>query len=62
MKIWIKYLIGIALGLASALILPFDSLQGVSILNFITEIFVRLGRKTLWLAANKNIFVLVDDF
>lgn len=47
MKIWIKYLIGIALGLASALILPFDSLQGVSILNFITEIFVRLGRYIL---------------
>lgn len=47
MKIWIKYLIGIALGLAAALILPLDSLQGASVLAFITEIVIRIGRYTL---------------
>lgn len=47
MKIWVKYVIGIALGLAAALILPLDSLQGVYLLNFITEIFVRIGRYIL---------------
>lgn len=46
-KIWIKYLIGIALGLASALILPLDSIHGASILAFITEIVIRIGRFTL---------------
>lgn len=47
MKIWVKYLIGIALGLAAAFILPLDSLAGASILSFITEIVIRIGRYTL---------------
>lgn len=47
MKIWIKYLIGIALGLASAFILPLDSIHGASIIAFITEIVIRIGRFTL---------------
>lgn len=47
MKIWIKYLIGIVLGLASAFILPLDSLQGSAILAFITEVVIRIGRYTL---------------
>lgn len=47
MKIWIRYLIGIALGFVAALILPFDSLQWTSGLSFITEIIVRIGRYTL---------------
>ncbi|MBQ0002929.1 MAG: dicarboxylate/amino acid:cation symporter [Treponema sp.] len=47
MKIWIKYLIGIALGLASAFILPLDSIHGASIIAFITEIIIRIGRFTL---------------
>ncbi len=47
MKLWLKYLIGAALGLAAALILPFDSLQGAAALSFITEIIVRIGRYSL---------------
>lgn len=47
MKIWIKYLIGIALGAAAALILPFDNLQWNATLSFITEIIVRIGRYSL---------------
>lgn len=42
-----KYLIGIALGLASALILPLDSQLGSSILAFVTEIVIRIGRYTI---------------
>jgi len=40
-------LIGAALGLAAALILPLDSLQGAAALSFITDIIVRIGRYTL---------------
>jgi len=47
MKLWLKYLIGAALGLAAALILPLDSLQGAAALSFITDIIVRIGRYTL---------------
>ncbi len=47
MKIWIKYLIGIALGVAAALILPFDDLRWSATLSFITEIIVRIGRYSL---------------
>lgn len=47
MKLWIKYLIGIALGLACAFILPLNTLQGTAVLSFVTEIIVRLGRYTL---------------
>ncbi|MCQ2611086.1 MAG: cation:dicarboxylase symporter family transporter [Treponema sp.] len=47
MKIWIKYLIGIALGLAAAFILPLDSLKGAAVLSFITEIVIRIGRYML---------------
>ena len=47
MKLWLKYLIGAALGFAAALILPLDSLQGAAALSFITDIIVRIGRYTL---------------
>lgn len=47
MKIWIKYLIGIVLGVFSAFILPFGSLQGASTLSFVTEFVIRIGRYTL---------------
>lgn len=47
MKIWMKYLIGIALGMIAALILPFDNLQWNATLSFITEIIVRAGRYSL---------------
>ena len=47
MKLWLKYLIGVALGMAAALILPFDSLQEAAVLSFITDIIVRVGRYAL---------------
>jgi len=47
MKVWLKYLIGIAIGIAAAFILPFNSQQSHDILNFIVELVVRFGRFTL---------------
>ena len=47
MKIWLKYLIGVILGVCSALILPLDSLHGATLLSFITEIVIRVGRYAL---------------
>lgn len=44
MKIWIKYLIGIALGLLLAMILPATSIKAGEILSFLTELFIRIGR------------------
>src|SRR5574344_297419 len=47
MKLWIKYLLGIALGIAAAFILPFDSPSAASFLAAVTELAVRFGRYTL---------------
>ena len=47
MKLWLKYLIGAALGMAAALILPFDSLQEEAVLSFIIDLVVRIGRYAL---------------
>ena len=47
MKLWLKYLIGAALGFAAALILPFDSLQETAVLSFLTDLIVRIGRYAL---------------
>ena len=44
MKVWIKYLIGIALGLITALLIPADSVTAQSVITFLTELFVRFGR------------------
>ena len=47
MKIWLKYLIGIAIGLLSAIIIPADSAQSLSVLDFIVDLVLRFGRYTL---------------
>ena len=47
MKLWLKYLIGMAIGILSAFLLPFGSAQADSVLNFIVEIVTRFGRYTL---------------
>ncbi len=47
MKLWLKYLIGAALGLAAALILPLDSLRAQAALSFITDLIIRIGRYSL---------------
>lgn len=44
MKLWLKYLIGIVLGVILALIIPADSSSAASAVAFITEIMVRFGR------------------
>lgn len=44
MKVWIKYLIGIALGVLTAIILPVESATGSSIVAFLTDLFIRFGR------------------
>lgn len=44
MKIWIKYLIAIALGIISTFALPLDSVQAQSTLDFIVNLVVRFGR------------------
>ncbi len=43
MKVWIKYLIGIALGVITALVLPVDNPTGAAILSLITDFVVRFG-------------------
>lgn len=44
MKVWIKYLIGVAIGILTAILLPVDSVNGAAVLSFLTELFVRFGR------------------
>lgn len=44
MKIWLKYLIGIALGIISAFVIPVDSPTAQSVLNFISDLVIRFGR------------------
>ena len=44
MKVWIKYLIGVAIGLACALILPVENSFVSRAVSFALEIFIRFGR------------------
>lgn len=44
MKVWIKYLIGVALGIAAAFILPAENVAFANFLSFLTELFIRFGR------------------
>ncbi|MDE6349764.1 MAG: dicarboxylate/amino acid:cation symporter, partial [Treponemataceae bacterium] len=47
MKVWIKYVIGIVLGIAAALLLPTDVPAVSTAIVTIQEFFVRFGRYTL---------------
>lgn len=47
MKVWMKYIIGVAIGIAAALILPVNSVQGHAVLEFISNIAIRFGRYML---------------
>ena len=47
MKIWLKFLIGIILGILAAFILPVSSPQASAVLDFITQIVIRFGRYTI---------------
>ena len=44
MKVWIKYLIGIALGIIAAFILPTENAAVVEFFEFLTSLFIRFGR------------------
>lgn len=44
MKVWIKYLIGLALGLLAAFILPTENAAFANAIAFLTELFIRIGR------------------
>ncbi len=43
MKVWVKYLIGVALGVLAALILPGNAAMSNAV-AFLTELFIRIGR------------------
>ncbi len=47
MRIWLKYLIGIIIGLISAVIAPPTNAQSFSTLDFLVELVVRFGRYIL---------------
>ncbi len=44
MKVWIKYLLGIVLGVVAAFILPLNNAVVVDILAFLSDLFIRFGR------------------
>lgn len=47
MKIWLKYLLGIALGVILALLIPITSVNGRDILDFLADLILRFGRYAL---------------
>ena len=47
MRIWLKYLLGIALGVAFAVLLPPSGDQSQAVLDFVISIVVRFGRYTI---------------
>jgi Na+/H+-dicarboxylate symporter len=47
MRIWLKYLIGIALGIVASFILPLSGVQAQSVMDFIVDLVLRFGRYTL---------------
>lgn len=44
MKVWIKYLLGIALGIVASFLLPFDNIKVKEAFVFLTDLFIRIGR------------------
>lgn len=44
MKLWMKYLIGAGLGFICAFVFRFDSSVSIDFLEFIAELFIRIGR------------------
>lgn len=44
MKVWIKYLLGIALGIIASFILPFDNVKVTDFIVFLADLFIRIGR------------------
>ena len=44
MKVWIKYIIGVALGVLAAFILPYGNAVCMNAVSFLMELFIRIGR------------------
>ena len=44
MKLWIKYLLAILLGILAAIVLPMNNTAFAGFISFVTELFVRFGR------------------
>ena len=44
MKVWIKYLIGVALGVLAAFLLPTDNTAFLAFISFLSDLFIRMGR------------------
>lgn len=44
MKVWVKYLIGVALGILAAFVLPTENATCLSVLSFLSELFIKIGR------------------
>lgn len=44
MKLWLKYLIGILIGVLAAVLLPLNTSTGTATLQFLSELFIRFGR------------------
>lgn len=44
MKVWIKYLLGVAIGVLAAFILPMDNPACANVISFLTDLFIRVGR------------------
>jgi len=44
MKVWIKYLIGITIGVAASFLIPVNTAQAQSLLDFIADLSIRFGR------------------
>ena len=44
MKVWVKYLLGVLLGVAAVFLLPTDNVACVNFLSFLSELFIRVGR------------------
>ena len=47
MRLWVKYLIGIIVGIIAAFLIPADGLQTQSNLNFIVDLVIRFARYSI---------------
>ncbi|MBB5220045.1 dicarboxylate/amino acid:cation symporter [Treponema rectale] len=65
MKIWMKYTIGIVIGIMLTLIFPFKSETSLTLLNFCSDLFIHFGRfiilPLLFFTASTAWFTLRDE-
>lgn len=65
MKLWLKYLIGIGVGLILGIILPPSSIQSKAILDYIVDLVLRVGRyglvPVLFFSVAISVFKLRDE-